>query len=211
MARRKLKHFEEMKKWVHVFEPAFGETSKLPGTWGARVILELGCGNGDYTVELAQRFSKKMVIGVDIKGSRLWHGAKKVGELELRNVRFLRVRIEDLADYFRQSEVDEIWLPFPDPHPTLGNVKRRLTSPRFLEIYRRLLKLRGFLHLKTDNEKLFRYTLEILPGEGFEVEEVMDDVYASRSDVKNFQTLYEKKYLNEGRTIRYLRARNLRH
>mgnify|MGYP001572481931 CR=1 FL=1 len=95
MARRKLKHFEEMKKWTHVLEPAFGKASDLPGTWGGKVILELGCGNGDYTLQLAQRFPGKTVVGVDIKGSRLWHGAKKAFELGLKNARFLRVRIED--------------------------------------------------------------------------------------------------------------------
>ncbi|OGJ45461.1 hypothetical protein A3J23_01125 [Candidatus Peregrinibacteria bacterium RIFCSPLOWO2_02_FULL_48_14] len=201
MARRKLKHFEEMKKWTHVLEPALGESGDLPGTWGKSVILELGCGNGDYTLELAARFPSKIVVGVDIKGSRLWHGAKKALQSGLKNARFLRVRIEDLADFFAEAEIDEIWLPFPDPHPTKGNAKRRLTFPRFLEIYRRLLKPRGFLHLKTDNEALFRYTLGILPGEGFEAVEVLWD-----SPPGEVQTLYEKKYLEEGRIIQYFCA-----
>ncbi len=201
MARRKLKHFEEMKKWTHVLEPAFGKASDLPGTWGGKVILELGCGNGDYTLQLAQRFPGKTVVGVDIKGSRLWHGAKKAFELGLKNARFLRVRIEDLADHFAEAEIDEIWIPFPDPHPTLGNAKRRLTSPRFLGMYRRLLKRRGVLHLKTDNEALFLYTLEILPGEGFKVKEVVEDL-----PVGEIQTFYERKYRKLERSIHYLKA-----
>lgn len=213
MARRKLKHFDEMKAMPHVFEPTLawqkGEKMNLKGTWGSRVILELACGGGDYTVGLAQRFPDCTVVGVDIKGSRMWWGAKKASDLKLPNAKFLRTQIENLADFFADGEVDEIWITFPNPHPTEGNAKRRLTSRRFLEIYKRLLKPGGRVHLKTDDAGLYEFTLETLPLEGFVVECAFEDVYGT-ADVEptltEVQTQYEKKYLKVGKKIKYVRA-----
>lgn len=232
MARRKLKHFDEMKQMPHVIEPTLawqkGEPLKLKGTWGidrktglrSAVIVELACGGGDYTVALAQREQElagprpvATVVGVDIKGSRMWWGARLAEELKLGNARFLRTRIELIADYFEEGEVDEIWITFPNPHPTKGNAKRRLTSRRFLELYKRILKPGGMLHLKTDDTGLYAFTLETLPLEGFTVELALDDVYgaAQRGELRDpilteVQTQYEKKYLAQGKPIKYVRG-----
>jgi tRNA (guanine-N7-)-methyltransferase len=206
--RQKLKHFAEMKEWTHVFEPTLHREQRLEtaGTWGQRVMLELACGGGNYTVALAERFPDSTVIGVDIKGSRMWHGARLALERGLSNVRFLRILIEDLVQYFAPAEVDEIWITFPDPHPTLGNAKRRLSSPRFLEIYKKILKPGGRVHLKTDNEALFDYSVESFREAGFEEVRVVRDVYApgaSEPLLQEVQTAYEQKYLKEGRKILY--------
>lgn len=203
-----------MKSMPHVFEPTLawqkGEPMQLKGTWGERVILELACGGGDYTVALAQRFPEATVIGVDIKGSRMWWGAKVAADLGLPNAKFLRTQIENLADYFAEGEVDEIWITFPNPHPTKGNAKRRLTSRRFLEIYRRLLKPGGVAHLKTDDTGLFEFSREMFPLEGFKVELALDDVHGTEGVepiLTEVQTQYEKRYLKMGKAIKYLKAR----
>ena len=200
-----------MKAMPHVYEPTLVDL-ELRGTWGPRVLVELACGGGAYTVGLAQRRPDAIVVGVDIKGSRMWWGARLVEELGLKNAKFFRTKIEQLADFFADGEVDEIWITFPNPHPTLGNAKRRLTSRRFLEIYRRVLKEGGLLHLKTDDAALFEFSKESLPLEGFQLEEVVEDVYGGGVDgglgglLTELQTQYEQKYLKEGRKIRYLRA-----
>lgn len=203
-----------MKTMPHVFEPTLawqkGEPMQLKGTWGERIILELACGGGDYTVALAQRFPGAVVIGVDIKGSRMWWGARRAAELALPNAKFLRTQIENLADYFAEGEVDEVWITFPNPHPTKGNAKRRLTSRRFLEIYKRLLKPGGVVHLKTDDVGLYEFSKEMFPLEGFEVEVALDDVHGAEGTeplLTEVQTQYEKRYVQAGKTIKYLRAR----
>ena len=130
MSRKKLQHFEDISQWPHCFE--YG--AETAGKWGEKVILELGCGKGAYTLALAQRFPDTTLVGIDIKGARMWHGAKEADELGLDNARFLRVMIEDLEKYFNEGEVDEIWITFPDPHPRKGKAKKRLTSKRFQDI-----------------------------------------------------------------------------
>ncbi len=201
-----------MKEWDHVFEPTFEQALDLKGTWGSRVILELACGTGAYTVALAQRFPQATVVGVDIKGARMWFGAQEAQALALTNARFLRTRIERLADSFALGEVDEIWITFPNPHPTEGNARRRLTSPRFLEIYASLLKPGGCLHLKTDSEALFDYSLETAQAEGWRVEEELRDVHAlpGQTLLQEVQTTYERRYVAEGKRILYgcFRARS---
>lgn len=206
MTRQKLKHFAEMKTWSHVFEPTVDEPIETKGTWGDRVIVELGCGRGDYSLELARRFPDATVVAVDIKGSRMWHGAKAATEEGLTNIRFLRVRVEDLADYFAPGEVDEIWLTFSDPHPRKGKAKKRLSSPRFLKMYAKLLKPGGVVHLKTDSDLLYEYSLETVVQEGWTVLEHYDDVYAGKAPelLTKVQTQYEKRHLAEGRTIHHL-------
>lgn len=198
---------------------------QLKGTWGTNretglrpaVILELACGGGDYTVALAQRFPGAVVVGVDIKGSRMWWGARRAAELGLPNAKFLRTQIENLADYFDEAEVDEIWITFPNPHPTKGNAKRRLTSRRFLEIYKRILKPGGVVHLKTDDVGLYEFSLETFPLEGFKVEVALDDVYGTEQEqtglrpgealLTEVQTQYETRYLKAGKKIKYGRWR----
>jgi tRNA (guanine-N7-)-methyltransferase len=217
MTRRKLKHFAEMKKWSHVFEPDWGQDSGLVGTWkkgegGAseseRLVLELACGKGYYTLALAERQPESVVVGVDIKGSRIWHGGKEAMARGLQNAKFLRTRIEDLTKHFAPGEVDEIWITFPDPHPREGKEKKRLTSPRFLEIYRQVLSQGGLVHLKTDDDALFDYTLEVLLDEGLEPEIIIRDVYSEQSvpEILHVQTQYEQKFLARGRKIKYLCA-----
>lgn len=208
MPRQKLKHFAEIKKWTHVVEVPehFDILPQTAGMWGARVILELACGGGEYTLALAGRFPDATVVGVDIKGGRIWYGAHFALERGLKNARFLRVPIEDLARYFALAEVDEIWITFPDPHPNKGSVKKRLTAPRFLEIYKNILKPGGRVHLKTDNEALFDYSVESFREAGFEKVRLVRDVYAPgvvEPLLQEVQTAYELKYLKEGRTIRY--------
>lgn len=212
MVRRKLKHFEEMKKWDYVFELTINPI-ETKGTWGKKVILELACGGGEYTVALAEKFPDTIFVGVDIKGARMWRGASLVNEKGIKNARFLRVKIENLDDYFAEHEVDEIWITFPNPHPTRGNEKRRLTSPRFLGMYKRILKNGGKIHLKTDSDSLFAYSLTTFEQCGFKISDTILDVYANEKPLcgcvdllTDVQTTYEKKYLKEGRKIKYLKS-----
>jgi tRNA (guanine-N7-)-methyltransferase len=222
MTRKKLKHFAEMKEWSHVLEPEWGGPSGLAGTWGGAedsamrpVILELACGKGYYTLAVAERRSDAVVVGVDIKGARIWHGAEVAKERGMENVRFLRTRIEDLAQHFADGEVAEIWITFPDPHPREGKEKKRLTGRRFLEIYRQVLRPGGKLHLKTDDDALFEWTLEVLREEEragrVAIEEVIWDVYSEDeldgdfAELLHVKTQYEEKFLKKGRTIKYLR------
>jgi tRNA (guanine-N7-)-methyltransferase len=234
MSRKKLIHFEEMKKWPNVFEPTFGCAEDggfrlddgpwcRKGKWGAParagVILEIGCGKGDYTLGLAEMFPEKTIVGVDIKGARLWAGAHTALLKGLENAQFLRAKIESLPEFFAEGEVDEIWVTFPTPHPAGRNEKRRLTSPRFLEIYKKLLRPGGALNLKTDSRNLFLYSLETVRVAGFKVLESTDNLYgdcdgdvdvcaraqAAADPVRAIQTTYEKKYLAEGKKICYAR------
>jgi len=159
---------------------------------------------------LAEQMPDATLVGVDIKGSRIWHGAKRALDESVDNAKFLRTRIEDLKNYFEDGEVDEIWITFPDPHPRDGKAKKRLSSPRFLDIYKDLLKPGGSVHLKTDNELLFNYTLEVLSQEKWKIEEQVDDVYAEEVEYEllHIQTQYEKRHLAEGRRISYVRFIN---
>lgn len=221
MSRRKLKHFAEMKDWTHVYEPSFEMCLEeavhlewLAPVWTEEnhptLLIELACGYGVYALALAQNFPTALVVGVDIKGSRLWHGAKSAEKLGLVNTRFLRARIEALDRFLPSGQVDELWITFPDPHPTKGNAKRRLTSPRFLELYARLLKKEGLLHLKTDDEDFFRYSLASAEAQGFFLDEKVEDVHGTLPEghfLKVLQTHYEKKHLQKGKTIYYARWR----
>ncbi len=208
MVRKKLQHFAEMKDWSHVIEPVWNEPSDLPGTWGEKVILELGCGKGHYTLGLARLDPEVTVVGIDIKGARMWHGAEIAKEEGLKNVRFLRIKIEDLAQYFTEGEVDEIWITFPDPHPRKGRAKRRLTSPKFLAVYEKLLKPGGKIHLKTDDPPVFDYSLETVQEENWNLEASIRDVHGTDSTtvLKEIRTHYEERFIKEGRKIHYLRA-----
>lgn len=210
MSRKKLQHFADLEKWPHVYELGVSETCARKGAWGDPVVVELGCGKGVYTLALAQRFPEKTLVGVDVKGDRIWHGAKATEGDFLPNVHFLRTRIEDLEACFEAGELDEIWITFPDPHPRKGKAKKRLTSHRFLSIYKKLLKPDGFLHLKTDAKTLFDYSVEVLKGEGWELVEEIRDLYGQSVNdplLTEIQTDYEKRFLAEGRPIYYLKAR----
>src|SRR3954468_5439933 len=171
MGKDKLRRFAEIETFSNVLQLDAGKVYK--GQWSDGffknnnpVVVELACGKGEYTVNLAQMFPDKNFIGIDYKGNRIWRGAKTALEDGVNNVAFLRMQIENLVDYFAPGEVDEIWITFPDPQPQLSREKKRLTSPRFLQMYRQILKPGGMIHLKTDNDQLYQYTLQIIEDEG---------------------------------------------
>ncbi len=206
-----------MKKFSNVLQPAFYEVFnkdyKLKGKWkdlfgnDNPIILELGCGKGEYTVELARKFKQKNFIGIDIKGARIWKGAKRALDEKINNAVFLRTRIEFVSSFFDRNEVDEIWITFPDPQPK--NKKKRLTSSRFLNLYGNFLKPGGPIHLKTDNALLYEYTFKILKYNGLEIEYYTDNLYDSVTDDEalSVRTFYEKKFLGQGMKIYYLKFR----
>ncbi|MFO7940389.1 MAG: tRNA (guanosine(46)-N7)-methyltransferase TrmB [Bacteroidales bacterium] len=216
MTKRKLQRFAEMETFDHVIQPAFEEVFdkdfRLKGAWNKTffkhsqpLVLELGCGKGEYTVGLAKRFPNKNFLGIDIKGSRMWRGAKTIEEEHLSNAGFLRTRIDFVASLFAPKEVDEIWITFPDPQPKKS--LKRLTSTRFLERYVRFLKPGGLIHLKTDNQDLHLYTKALVKKNKFQVLEAYQDLYASdyAEEFLEIKTFYERQFLEEGKPITYLR------
>mgnify|MGYP006302084811 CR=1 FL=1 len=220
MSKNKLQKFREMKSFHRVFQPAFEEVFHndypLKGTWSEEVFsnghsltLELGCGKGEYTVNLAARFPERNFIGIDIKGARIWRGAKTANEQSLLNVAFLRTRIEMITSFFRQDEVDEIWITFPDPQEKKRRRKKRLTGPRFLNLYRQFLKDNGLVHLKTDNRLLYQYTLELARHNNLDIIQHTDDLYGSgmADEILSIRTFYESQFLEEGKKIHYLSFR----
>ena len=168
------------------------------------IVLELGCGKGEYTIGLAEKSPDKNFIGMDIKGARLWRGCKIVEERKLKNVAFIRSQVDHITKFFGSNEVDEIWITFPDPQ--LKKERKRLTSPVFLEKYRNILVPGGLIHLKTDNSALVDYTLEVLRRERHPVLFSTDDLYHLREieDAGTIQTHYERMWLEEGKKICYL-------
>ncbi len=217
MAKRKLQRFEELKGFERTFQlpyPLVHSDHGLKGNWKSNVFnndkaitIELGCGRGEYTVALARAYPQRNFIGIDIKGARIWRGAKTINEEKIMNAAFLRVRAEWLDTLFTPGEVNEIWVTFPDPQPQLSRENRRLTNPRFLELFKKLSGSGGLFHLKTDNNGLFDYTLEMLAKEAGTLEVCTRDLYTDTPDQfnLNIQTTYEKKFLLEGMKINYLR------
>lgn len=169
-------------------------------------MLELACGKGEYTVNLATLFPDKNFIGIDYKGNRIWRGAKTALEDGINNVGFLRIQIENLTDYFAPGEVDEIWITFPDPQPQLSREKKRLTSPRFLDKYKQILKTGGKVNLKTDNDGLHAYTVEKITELGLKNHIQTQDLYHSQfaNEVLSIKTYYERKYLKDNKNINYV-------
>ena len=207
-----------MASFDNVIQPEISDVSgkdhPVKGRWNLSVfknqnplVLELGCGKGEYTVGLAVRFPGKNFIGVDIKGARMWRGAKTSNEQELTNVAFLRTRIEFINSFFKTDEVDEIWITFPDPHPGRRNSNKRLTSPFFLNSYRQFLKNNGLIHLKTDNIELNNYTNNIISHNNLVTMLATSDLYSGNisDDILSIRTHYEKIFLNEGFKITYIR------
>jgi len=212
VGKDKIRRFAEIDTFSNVLQLDAGKPYR--GTWASHffknnhpVVLELGCGKGEYTINLAQMFPDKNFIGVDYKGNRIWRGAKTALEEGVNNVGFLRIQIEDLLEYFAPGEVDEIWITFPDPQPQLGREKKRLTSPRFLNKYTHLLKNGGFVNLKTDNDDLHCYTAEKIGELELILHAKTEDLYHSpyADDVLNIKTYYEKKYLKDNKNINYLK------
>ncbi len=218
-SKNKLKRFKENETFKNVIQPTREEVVEgftLQGNWSDHfkndnpIVLELGCGKGEYTVGLAKKNPDKNFIGIDIKGARFWRGAKTAIEDGSVNVAFLRTQIE-LIDYlFGRDEVSEIWITFPDPQIKYKRTKHRMTNAVFLEKYRRVLKPEGVIHLKTDSEFMHGYTLGILHGLGLEILYANHDIYkneGSPKDVLEIQTFYENQYLEKGKPITYIQFR----
>lgn len=216
MGKNKISRFEENLGFSHLFQRSFEQLQNgfhLKGKWNRDffgndnpIVLELGCGKGEYAIGLAQRHPGKNYIGMDIKGARMWVGCKKVEELGLKNVAFIRTRITLIENFFAENEVDEIWLTFSDPHPRKGHARKRLSSPQYLARYSSFLKDDHLIHLKTDNPGLFEYTREVIREEGHLLGDISDDVYGKGAppEVMEIQTFYEQMWIEEGRTIYYL-------
>ncbi len=174
------------------------------------IVLELGCGKGEYTVGLAKRYPNKNFIGIDIKGARFWRGAKTAIEDQLANVAFIRTQIELIDHLFAAGEVGEIWITFPDPQIKYKRTKHRMTNPVFLDRYKSILSTQGCVHLKTDSEYMHGYTLGLLQGLGLPIDYANHDVYKNEgapAEVLEIQTFYENQYLAQNKPITYLRFR----
>ncbi|TDG37609.1 tRNA (guanosine(46)-N7)-methyltransferase TrmB [Pedobacter changchengzhani] len=211
MGKDKLRRFAEIETFANVYQLEEGKL--LKGNWAKQhfknehpVVLELACGKGEYTVNLATLFPEKNFIGVDYKGNRIWRGAKTAIEEEINNVAFLRIQIENLLDFFADGEIDEIWITFPDPQPQDSREKKRLTFPTFLNRYKQILKPGGKVNLKTDNDQLYAYTCEKVSELGLKIYKNTDHLYTSDlvDDVLSIKTYYEKKYLLHDKNINYI-------
>lgn len=227
MGKNKLKKFADMEILPNVFQCAMkdmgddNDAIRMAGHWKEYyfhnqnpLVLELGCGHGDYTVGLASRYPDKNFIGIDIKGARMWHGARQAFDQGMTNVAFLRINIELLPKFFTMDEVDEIWITFPDPQ--MKKSTKRLTSTYFMQRYQQLLRPYGLIHLKTDSPFLYTYTRAMLTDNHYEVMEDTDDLYKNKTDISQaelsenlvnaraLQTHYEHQWLDRGLTIKYL-------
>ncbi len=208
MAQKKLKRFSEIKTFSNVLE----YPENMQGNWKLffknknPVVLELGCGKGEYTTGMATIFPEKNFIGVDIKGNRLWVGASISLKQQLNNAAFLRTQIDKINQYFLQSEVDEIWITFPDPQLRLSKANKRLTHPKFLRLYQQILKKEGKIHLKTDSPDLYLFTKNVIKLYGLKKIKDYHNVYQQENltDVLKIQTHYEKLDIAKSATIFYL-------
>ncbi len=239
MGKNKLAKWAELRSFDNVIQPAIddvsGKAHPVKGAWREKifhndnpVVLELGCGKGEYTIGLASMFPDKNHIGVDIKGARMWRGAKTSNERNLVNVAFLRTRIEFINSFFAEDEADEIWITFPDPHVGGRNSNKRLTSPWYLNTYRRFLKDRGMVHLKTDNRELFDFTRNIVTHNHLDLVFSTTDLHSGNNkpelltsyrkyqpegsvllssfadDILSIRTHYEDMFIKEGSKIYFL-------
>ncbi|MFY8068846.1 MAG: tRNA (guanosine(46)-N7)-methyltransferase TrmB [Flavobacterium sp.] len=217
-SKNKLKRFKENETFQNVFQPTREEVVSnqfpLKGKWNSDffkndnpIVLELGCGKGEYSVGLAERSPNKNFIGIDIKGARFWRGAKTAVENGLHNVAFLRTQIELIEHCFAQNEVAEIWITFPDPQIKYKRTKHRMTNATFLENYKKILQPNGLMHLKTDSEFMHGYTLGLLHGAGHEVLYANHNIYKNEgapAEVTEIQTFYESQYLEVNKPITYI-------
>jgi len=220
-SKNKLKRFRENEIFSNVIQPSREElvdgTFKLKGKWSNEffkndkpIVLELGCGKGEYSVGLAQLYPEKNFLGIDIKGARFWRGAKTALEEGMDNVGFMRTQIELIEYAFAKAEISEIWITFPDPQIKYKRTKHRLTNTQFLQRYKNILVEDGVINLKTDSEFMHGYTLGLLHGEGHEILEANHDVYKndySPQEVVGIQTFYENQYLEKGKPITYIKFR----
>jgi tRNA (guanine-N7-)-methyltransferase len=222
--KNKLKKFAEVASFPNVYENIDPKNPKLTGIdrepvdlrskWATGhfgnnnpITLELACGGGEYTLDLAERYPNRNFIGVDIKGARIWKGAKKALDRKLNNVAFLRTRIEQIALFFDLAEIEEIWITFPDPYLKKSKKNKRLTSKRFINEYRKILRPEGIIHLKTDEPNLYNFTLEtLLEDHKCNLTYHNPDIYASTLLIPELEikTYYEKMHLEHGKTIKYI-------
>lgn len=223
--RNKLQKFADISSFPNVYENFHHDNPQLIGVNGQEVelkgkwrqehfkndkplTLELACGRGEYTLALSENFPDRNFVGVDIKGARIWKGARIALEKKLDNAAFLRTRIEQIGTFFEEGEVDEIWITFPDPFLKKGKENRRLTSPRFLDSFKKILKKEGIIHLKTDSPELYEFTLEVM--ETYDKATLLlhqDDIYSKEliMDELSYKTYYENMHLKDGRKIKYVR------
>ena len=217
-SKNKLKRFQENDTFQNVFQPTreevVGGEFALKGKWNSDffknnnpIIVELGCGKGEYTVGLAEQNPNKNYIGIDLKGARFWRGAKSATDAGMSNVAFVRTQIELVDFIFAQHEIAEIWITFPDPQIKYKRTKHRMTNSEFLQLYKKILQPNGIVNLKTDSEFMHGYTLGLLHGQGHEVLYANHNIYVnegSPKEVTDFQTFYEKQYLEKNKAITYI-------
>lgn len=208
MGQKKLIRFAEIETFANVLQ----YPKEVKGNWSQQfqnkhpLLLELACGKGEYTIGLAQLHPHKNFIGIDVKGNRLWAGAKKAIAQKLDNVLFLRIQIEGITDYFAQEEVTELWITFPDPQLRISKAKKRLTHPRFLRLYQQLLKPGGIIHLKTDSPSLYLFTKKVLQLYNCTVHQDLDNVYNETevSSELSIKTYYESLDIAGSNRVHYL-------
>ena len=209
MPQKKLQRFADIKTFSNVLE----YPKNMQGNWknffqnDNPVVLELACGRGEYTIALAELFPNQNFIGIDVKGNRMYIGAKKALDKKMNNTAFLRTQIEMLPDYFTKAEVSEIWITFPDPQLRTSKAKKRLTHPRFLRLYQQVLRPGGYIHLKTDSPALFNFTKQVIKMYGIGLKDSCDDVYANKdlADSLKIKTHYENLDIAQSRRIFYLK------
>lgn len=220
MGKDKLRKFNENETFKNVIQPSLEEVLRkdytLKGKWKSEIfnnenplVIELGCGKGEYSVGLASKYTEKNFIGIDIKGARIWRGAKTSLNEGIDNVVFLRTRIEFINSFFTKDEVSEIWITFPDPQKEFHRRRKRLTSPIFLNYYKQFLRNDGIVHLKTDSDILYNYTLDIIKHNNIELVFHTSDLYHSslQNLTHGIKTFYEAKYLAVGKNINYIQFR----
>lgn len=209
MSRKKTPRIAEFK----TLSNALISPENMKGKWREHfgndhpISVELGCGKGEYTIRLGKEFPDRNFIGIDLKGARLWRGAKNALASELNNVRFLLINIGNILDYFDENEVSELFIPFPDPYPKPSKHKKRLVSEKFLNFYKSILIPEGIVHFKTDNDDLYNYTLSVIQSGGAKILVNTTDLYHSEViDLYNsIPTYFEQLFIEQGMTIKYIR------
>lgn len=212
--RNKLERFGDNAVAFNIIEKGKDTFTNIKGNWKKEqfknenpIVLEMGCGKGAYTLGLAKQYPNKNLIGIDIKGSRIWHGSQEATQENLSNVAFLRTQILYIEEFFEKNEIDEIWITFPDPRMKERDERKRLISPRFLAFYKTFLKDNGIVHLKTDDQPLYEYADNLVKEMGLEVLASTNDLYNSEflEMTHGIQTPYEKRFLAEEKKITYLK------
>lgn len=216
-SKNKLKKFNENLSFQNLFQPSRDDllesNFKYKGRWSDYfqnsypITLELGCGKGEYSFELAKKYNNRNFIGIDIKGARIWSGAKNSTNLKMKNICFIRTNIDLIGNLFSDYEIDEIWITFPDPQIKIQRKKHRLINKFYLDLYKRILKKDGVIHLKTDSEFLHGYTLGLIESNEVELIHSNHDIYSNNNapiDALKIQTFYENQFLKENKKITYL-------